>query len=185
MMGLKNKLGGIFAAICEITVGILLCIDPAGFTKGIITAAGVLIALSGVVSIIGYFRSSPADGMLDQGMARGLLAIILGIFCSAKAQWFIEVFSVVAIIYGIATLIIGALKIEAAFDMLRFKNKKWLWMGISAIVTIACAVVIMVNPFATTKVLWFFAAVSLIAEGALDFVCAILSGVKNNSLDKI
>lgn len=176
MSKIKNKIGGIFAAVCELAVGILLFIDAVAFTKGIITFFGVIIALLGVVSVIGYFRQSPAEAVLSHTMARGLLEIILGVFCAVKSDWFLEVFSVVAIIYGIATLVVGAVKIEAAFDMLRLKNKNWLWLWLSALITIICAVVIMANPFETTKVLWIFSGVSLTVEGIIDLLCAIFSG---------
>lgn len=183
MSNIKNKIGGIFAAICELAVGILLFIDAAAFTKGIITALGVIIALLGVVSVISYFRQSPAEAVMSHSMARGLLEIILGVFCAVKAEWFLEVFSVVAMIYGLVTLVIGAVKIEAAFDMLRLKNKNWLWLGLSALITIICAVVIMANPFTTTKVLWIFAGVSLTVEGVIDLLCAFFS--ENTDLKRV
>lgn len=176
MSKIKNKIGGIFAAICELAVGILLFIDAAMFTKGIITAFGVIISLLGVVSVISYFRQSPYEAVVSHTMARGLLEIILGVFCAVRADWFLEVFSVVAIVYGVITLVVGAVKIEAAFDMMRLKNKNWLWLGLSALITIICAVVIMANPFATTKVLWTFAGVSLVVEGLIDLICAFFSG---------
>ena len=62
--------------------------------------------------------------------------------------------------------------------MVRAKEKKWFLPIISAILSIACAAVILANPFASTTVLWMFTGITLIAEAILDIVTLIVKGGK-------
>ncbi len=42
--------------IAELIVGVLLLINPVGFTRGIIIAFGIPLTLQGIGSIVGYIR---------------------------------------------------------------------------------------------------------------------------------
>ena len=53
----NGRTGGLLLALVEILVGILLLIDPAGFTSGIIIAAGAVLMALGLYNIILYFRT--------------------------------------------------------------------------------------------------------------------------------
>ena len=55
----QGKSGSIMICILEIVVGVLLLIDPVGFTSGIIIGAGVLMCLGGVLSVVRYFMLKP------------------------------------------------------------------------------------------------------------------------------
>ncbi|MGM9650464.1 MAG: DUF308 domain-containing protein [Faecousia sp.] len=63
-------------------------------------------------------------------------------------------------------------------DKIRLKLKKWYLTALSAILTIACAVVILCNPFSSTAVLWTFIAVILIVEAIVDIIAAIITKEK-------
>ena len=49
---LKRSLGGVAMSLVELIVGILLLVNPASFTSGIIVAFGVVLMLMGSGSII-------------------------------------------------------------------------------------------------------------------------------------
>ncbi len=52
-------MGSILTCIVEITIGILLLINPVGFTVGIIMTLGVVLTITGISNIVGYFRVAP------------------------------------------------------------------------------------------------------------------------------
>ena len=54
-----GKSGSIITCVLEIVVGVLLLINPVGFTSGIIIGAGVLLITGGLVSILRYFVGKP------------------------------------------------------------------------------------------------------------------------------
>lgn len=51
--------------IAELIVGILLLINPVGFTRGIIIALGVPLTLQGIGSIVSYIREKPQAARKD------------------------------------------------------------------------------------------------------------------------
>ena len=173
MKYLKENSSGIVLCLFELTVGILLLINPVSFTAGIITIAGIALMIMGLIEVVKYFRMRADEAMLSQALTKGLLSLLSGLFCAFKTEWFIMTFPVLTIIYGVLILVTGINKIQRTVDALRQKDKRWYWTAINALVTIACAVVILRSPFASTAVLWMFTGISLIVECVLDIITII------------
>ncbi len=182
MKFLKENGIRIVLLLAELAVGILLLINPLGFTTAILTALGAVVAVLGLILIIAYFKSTPQTGAVQQNLAKGALCLIIGLFCAFNVDWFIATFPLLTILYGIATLISGVVKMQMTFDLVRLRKGNWLWCAIAALLTLICAVIILCNPFAATAALWTFVAISLIAEAAVDLValCILKWKSRNN-----
>ena len=180
MKALKKHWGGIVLCLLEILVGILLLIDPVELTNGIIVIVGVILGLTGLVSIVKYFRCEAAEAAASQLLMKGLLAILIGVFCVLKSQWFVATFPVLTGVYGAAILVTGLSKIQRTVDMIRAKQSRWFLGLLSAIATLALAMVILDHPFASTTMLWTFIGISLIVEAVLD-AAAMLFGNRKRS----
>lgn len=178
MKALKDNLSKMILSICEILVGVLLLINPVGFTKGIIIAAGSFLIIIGIVDIIKYFRINAVSAAVSQFLAKGLIAIVIGAFCILKTNWFVITFPVLTMIYGVIILIAGLGKVQMTVDMIRLKKSGVILFLISALLSLACAVIIIMNPFESTKVLWMFIGITLIIEALCDFISTIVSGTK-------
>lgn len=176
MKSLKQNANSIFLCLFELLVGVLLLIDPVGFTSGIIVAAGIVLLVLGLIKVIKYFRADMQEAAAGQLLVKGLVSLLFGCFCVFRSQWFIATFPLLTIIYGVATLVAGLGKVQLCVDLLRRKNKKWFLAAISAVVSIVLAVVIIRSPFASTAVLWTFTGISLIVEAVLDVITLIVSG---------
>lgn len=174
MKTVRQNGAAIIMCVIELAAGILLLVNPAGFTAGIITAAGIALIAGGLLNVIRYFKSSPAEAAAGQLLMQGLVALLAGAFCAFNPGWFLITFPVIAILYGVAVLIGGLSKIQITMDMLRFKNPKWWWGAISAAISIICAFVIIRNPFSSTVVLWWFTGISLIIEAVFDLVTLLM-----------
>ena len=179
MKSLKDKAGNIVLCLFELIVGILLLINPVGFTSAIITVAGVVLMISGLISIFSYFKASAAEAAASRNLTTGLATILFGGFCAFRSQWFIVTFPVLTMLYGVAILLTGLSKVQLAVDMLRMKRKKWFWAGINAVVSIICAAVILNSPFTSTTVLWIFTGASMIAEAVFDVITLIMDKKEN------
>lgn len=166
----KEKANGIVLCLFELIVGVLLLINPVGFTAGIITVTGIVLMVLGLIEIIKYFRMSVEEAALEQALVKGLISVLFGAFCAFRAGWFIITFPVLTIIYGVVILLAGLGKIQLTVDMLRRKSKHWIWAAINAAISIVCAIVILNNPFTSTAVLWMLTGVSLIVEGIFDVI---------------
>ena len=166
----KEKVGGAALCLFEFIVGVLLLIDPVGFTAGILKAAGGVLMIFGLVEIVKYFRMSVEEAVLGQTLVKGLVCVLAGAFCTFKTGWFILTFPVLTMLYGVMILLAGLGKVQLTVDMLRRKHKGWVWAAASAAVSIVCAAVILSSPFASTTVLWMFTGAALIAEGVFDII---------------
>lgn len=171
---IKENIDILFLCLFEMLIGILLLIDAVGFTAGIIIAAGVACILAGIALIIKYFKTDANAAAAGQLLATGLAALLVGAFGAFNSAWFLEVFPVFTVVYGVALLLTGLFKVQNAVDMLRQKQEKWFLSAISAVLAIVCAVVIMNDPFASTETLWLFIGIVLIFESVFDIVTFIL-----------
>ncbi len=174
MKAIKENLGGIATFLFELIVGILLLVNPEGFTTAIITGAGIVLVLAGLGSVIRYFRTEPIMAMRTQDLSKGLIALLFGCFCLTQAGWLLAKLStVLTSLYGAVILITGLTKVQWTLDIIRMKKKKWILAALSAAVTIICGLVVITNPFGTAQVLWMFIGISLIVEAAFDVVSLI------------
>lgn len=170
MMKRNRKTETLATCIFELVLGILLLVNPIGFTSGIIVGTGVILTAFGIFSLVDYFRSDPYTASEKGGLTKGLLFVMGGLFCVLKPKWFITTFPIFTTFYGILILVSGVSKLQWAVDMLRKKQPHWYVALISAILSLIFATLVLANPFTSTAVLWNFIAVSLIVESIADIV---------------
>lgn len=167
---LKSNFNVILVCLLEVLVGILLLVNPIGFTSAIIIVFGAALLVEGVFSIIEYFRTDPKEASLRGELVKGLAMLLAGGFLILRPSWLISVFPVLTILYGVVVLVGGLYKVQWFADALRMKTGRWLMHAVSAVVSIVCAVIILANPFSSTVVLWMFIGISLIVEAVLDMI---------------
>lgn len=107
----KENVGNLIMSLCEAAIGILLFVNPVGFTSFVITALGVVLTIRGIVSVISYFRMSPEEAAKIQSLAIGFVFLVIGFFCMLCSEWFIATFPVLTILYGIMILFAGITKL--------------------------------------------------------------------------
>ena len=103
------------------------------------------------------------------GLSSGILCIpaaILGFFG-------LFIIFVDSVSYGVGLLVVGVAKVQWTVDILRVKVGRWYLPGISALVSLVCAAIILFNPFASTVALWVFIGVALIAEAVVDLLAIL------------
>lgn len=174
----KFNLTTVLTAFFEILVGILLLVNPVSFTTGILIFAGVVLGLLGLKSLIVYFARKPEEAAASHGLLNGLVCILLGVFLVFRTGWILLTFPVLTVVYGVVVLLTGLSKLQSAVDMLRLKLGRWYLTMLGALLSIICAVVILMNPFGTTAALWMFIGISLIVEAVVDLLAAIFSKTK-------
>lgn len=167
---MKEKMVNLVVLALELIVGVLLLINPVGFTSAVIKIAGIVLLIVGAFQIVKYFGEDPVEALVDQSLAIGLITVSLGLFCIFGTDWFISTFPVLSVVYGVAVLISGFMKTQWTVDSLRLHNGNWLINMISAILSIVFAIIIIKNPFATTTILWKFTGIILIIEAILDII---------------
>ncbi len=180
---MKNN-GKILLIVCEIALGILLFIDPLGFTGAVIKIAGALMLVSAVFAAVRYFREDPFEAHIEQGLAKALILLAAGLFCLIKTDWFLSTFPIFTMIYGVAILLTGIVRIQWTVDMIRVKAGRWYIPGIGALLAVILSLIIILNPFSATEVLWRFVAITLLVEAAADIAIVIFARMVEKELNK-
>ena len=175
MKKINQTWGKLFIYLFELALGIVLLIDPIKFTNWIIIVTGAILVIAGIISIIRYFRQEVNFAIAEFSLSKGLILVALGLFCALRSDWFIATLPIITVFYGVVILLIGIMKIQYTVDLIRLRIRLWTLTGISAVLTMAFAAVILVNPFSTMTVLWRFTAIILIAEAILDIVSLIVA----------
>ena len=169
----KSPISKLIVCACEVAVGVVLFINPEGFTKIVVTGLGILLCVLGAVALINYFRMSPEEASLSQELTRGILALLLGVFCIYKSEWIMKTFLPIIVLYGVACLVVGVMKLQWTVDMIRMGMTRWVPTAIAAALSIIAGLVIVLSP---SKSMWTFLAVALIVTGVADLVSAIMGG---------
>ena len=91
MKSLKANLHGVLMGAFEVLVGILLIIDPEGFTSGIIVALGIALLFGGIWQVVQYFRQEPEEAAKGQAFLVGMIMLLGGAFLALRSKWLIHV----------------------------------------------------------------------------------------------
>lgn len=184
MTPFKRSLCGIGMSLVELIIGILLLINPVGFTSGILVTFGIALMMIGISTTLKYFWTDAVEASVRQLLVKGLILLLTGAFCTFCSRWFLVTFPILTLIYGVVILIAGINKLQWTIDMIRMKRSRWFFVAISAAASILCGAVILKNPFVSTAAVWMFIGISLIVEAAFDMIGSIL-GDRDRKPDEI
>ena len=129
--------------ISEILIGVLLLIDPVGFTSAVLMILGIALMILGAWKTVSYFRTSPEAAAQNGGLVVGIVCVLLGAFCVFRWEWFLVTFPVLTVVYGVITLINGINKVQWAVDLLRLKQRFWFVSLIGAALTLVFGILIL------------------------------------------
>ena len=152
--------------LAELIVGILLLVNPTGFTRAIIMAVGAAVAVLGLLNVLRYFRTDAMQAAMEHRLAYGLGQLTLGLFFLLKADWLVGLFPVLTRLYGAGVLVLALFRIQQFVDARRLNLRKGLISGSSALFTLIYAAMILFIP-ATT---WIFIGVMLLLEALMDIL---------------
>ena len=173
MKALRANLGYIILCLVELAIGVILLIDPDRFTRAVLFLVGAVLLVAGVVCVIRYFITSPELAAMEKNLAIGLLCLIAGALFVFRNS----LFPSLTHIYGIALLIVGAMKFQQGIDRLRFHMPYWYLTVLNALIALVISVLILLDPFKALEMLWRVVAIALIVEAVLD-LAAIITGLK-------
>ena len=182
MKFIKENWTSLLTILFLVLVGILLLVEPGTFGAVIIRAAGILFTVLGVYDLIKYFRAEPAEAAKGQGFSSGVTIVSIGCFCIFCSGWFVSVFPVLAVLYGLFQILIGFRKAQRTADAIRMKKPLWYLKAISAGISLLFGLIIVLNPGMTFMSIWVFTGITLIIEGVFDAVSLFLQ--QNKTIQK-
>lgn len=170
----RKNLPNLVLCLGELIVGILLLVSPEAFTRGIIMALGAAVAVLGIFNIVRYFRTNPVQAAAERRLAYGLGQLALGAFCLSQSSWLVGLFPMLTRLYGAAVLVLALFRIQQFVDVRRLKLGSGLISGISALVTLLYAVLVLFIP----EITWIFVGVMLLVEAVMDILILVFERQK-------
>lgn len=155
-------------AVTSIALGIFLAFWPGVTILTVVYLLALYLAVSGVASLVAYFRSSGARyrsaGVLANAILLLVLALLVFLFPEAVGGFF-------SFILGILLTIGGIVNAVRSVELRAYQGSStWVvTLILSAIIAIG-GLVIIVNPFATTAMFVLVLGVLLIVKGVADLV---------------
>ena len=160
------------AGVC--LLGVVLIAAPEISARVLCRLGGGLLALFGVVKILGYCSRDLYRLAFQYDLAFGILLIILGCLMLFHTA---PVLSLICALVGLWVLLDGLLKIQVAIDARRFGLGKWWLILAAAIPSGILGFVLLFRPSENVRVLTVLLGVSLVAEGVLNLI-TVLTAVR-------
>lgn len=165
----KKNMSNLLLCLGELVVGVLLLINPQGFTAGILIALGIALAVLGVFSVVRYFRSDPVLAASERRLAYGLGELALGLFFMLKTNSLVSLFPALVRLYGVGVLVLGLFRIQQFADVRRLHLGSGLITGVSAVITVVYASMVLFMP----EITWIFVGVAMLLEAVMDILILI------------
>jgi uncharacterized membrane protein HdeD (DUF308 family) len=175
MRGVKNVrlFYSIISCLC-IALGLCLILWPELSVKTVVTVAGIVLGVYGIIKIFSYFYQDAYRLAFQFDLGMGIvmtLAGLLMVLYPAKTA------AILPFVVGCLLLLDSALKLQTAIDAKKFGMDNWLLLLIMAIVTIVCSILLIINPFSGALALAWILGICLIADGVQNLY-SVLSSVR-------
>ena len=159
----------------EVYAGAFLLIDPITFTNNAIIVFGIVMLIAGLIGLIRALKASSNRRPNTMQLVASILDLIIGFVCVAYSPFvlahipdFVKICGVIMVIFGIYKLrhyaLLNDLHVPHAWILL-----------VSAILTIVLGIIVFLNPFTTTDMIWTWTGIFLICEGAADLATLLFS----------
>lgn len=164
------KFGSIVSSAACCAAGILLLIYSEFSAIVICRLVGALLAVGGIIKIIGYFAKDLYRLAFQFDLAFGILSLIVGLIMLINPKGFI---SFLHFVIGILILADGLFKIQTAVDAKRFGLNKWWLIAVISVSTCVFGFLLILNPFEGAALLMALIGVALLSEGLLNLCVAV------------
>lgn len=164
------KSGYIATSMLWCAAGLLLIFLPGTSVKLLCMAAGGLLTVCGIIKIIGYFSKDLYRLAFQFDLALGLLCLLLGLILLCNPVGFT---TFVHFLIGIVVLTDSMFKLQTAFDAKRFGISNWWVIGLTSLLTGACGVLLVLNPFGGAKLIMRLIGITALLEGVLNLLVAV------------
>lgn len=150
-----------------IILGILLFLKPVTTISIISYIIGGIIFITGLVSLIRYFKDKEEKDYFNFEFVYGVLSIIVAlvIICNPTA-----IATIIPIVLGGWMIINSIIKIQLSLNLKSYKNDKWLPTFIIATITLIWGALLIINPLKGALVITQVIGLFIIVYAVLDIV---------------
>ncbi len=162
-------------AVLLLVLGVLFAAFPAGMLQTLCYVAGAFALLWGVLRLILCLRAEGGAHVYDvvicaAVMVAGVMLLIAPAFVS----------EFIAVLLGVLLILDSVFKITESRELYKLNRgaAEWLAAAITGGVCAVLGIIIIFNPFGTTRVLMIFVGVSLLLDAACSMAACVCSAVR-------
>lgn len=159
------------AAAAALAFGLVLLIWPDITTSVILNLCGAALLIAGAWKIGRYFLRKDAYRAYNWDLSVGLLLALAGFSLIAFKALLL---SAAPLLFGVALVIGGVAKIQAACNLRRLAYGRWYLTMIAAAVSCLLGALIIANPFATSLALVRVIGAAVAVEAAQDLASLLV-----------
>lgn len=172
----KVKWESLISALFIIAIGVLFIVLPESSAQVLCYVTGGLFVTLGVIFLVRYLSS---DFIFSaHALILGLVLLFVGLLTIIRPEL---VQGIITIIFGIYLIADGAIQIQNAIECFRAKAKGTWAFVLSATLSIALGVLIMLNTFTSVMI---FCGISLVVDGVCDFIVTLIFSSKIKKVHK-
>ena len=157
-------------SILCIALGLAVLIWPEYAKKVMCYGFGAVLILSGVLQVASYLTGERV------GLLRKLL-LISGIVSAVVGAWVLmspgKVLTLTVIVMGIVLIYHGAMDIKYGFDIKACGTKGWAPALVFGLLTCGAGVLVLVNPFEASEMLFMAAGIGFLFDGLTDMFTVV------------
>ena len=171
----KSERRAILSSAIMILVAILLIIKPETMLSTSVLIFGISLLIDGAYSVILYIVMEREQKMYSYALVEGMVEIMAAMFILMNSNVLI---SVISIIVGCWIVIKSIMKIQFPINVKNYEGRSWVVILMSAIVTLALAVYIFIEPFNSVVSVTVVSGVFLLITGIVELVESIVMLIK-------
>ena len=173
MKSLKSNLTTILMIAFEIAVGVLLLVDPEGFTTTVIIIFGATLLVIGAIFLFRYLGDRKEGNNNVLAIFISALSFIAGIVFTFFSGAIIGLITAIAVVYGIIIAVSGGYKLYVYFLFVKSDVPVSKISIISSIFAIVLGIVIIIYPKDWALTVWQLAGILLLVESAIDIASMV------------
>lgn len=154
-------------AVLFLVIGVVLLLMPDITLVMAVYAVGAIFALSGVASLINYFRTDNAIERSPSVLTAGIFFLIIAAIMFVFPEVIAGVFSVAL---GVILVLCGIVNAVRSLDMRGLQGNAWIPFLVLSIITVIGGVVVIWNPFDTTVLFVMVLGTLFIINGVSDLL---------------
>lgn len=171
----KYEKNSIIISILMIIMSLFLIFEPIKALKTLVIIFGIIITISGIVSLISYFRLEKDLKIISFGLVEGLLEMIAGILILCNTE---VMTTFIPIMVGIWIIMKNLIRFQLSINLKQIPNSGWIWLLLASILAIILGVMIIINPFSFTLAITLVAGIILFITEFFNLIEGIYMLIK-------
>ncbi|MDC7291231.1 DUF308 domain-containing protein [Blautia schinkii] len=164
------KNGYIIMSVLFCILGAYLIVFPDCSARVFCILVGVLLILSGIIKIIGYFSKDFYCLAFQFDLAFGILMIAIGAIIIIRSRLMVNL---IFAVFGVMILADGLFKIQMSIDARRFGLGLWWRILAVAVLTGIFGAVLLIRPFEGARLMMTLVGITILLEGILNLCVAV------------